>query len=439
MAAIEQVIRIATNRANAENDVYVDLNESSRISYTNASGTSANLQIHNNHLNVGTSSGQLLEQGSAVVRMIPDPQNPGSMIPDPDGTLASDTRYATIGVGASAIVREGTGDTAVVREGVEGTSRVLRVQDINHANANYVTYDSSTGDIVFSDPTTLQLGSVHTFDNITFRNQGIESGSTTANSTIRWHQGDLAIVLADQTEVPDPNDANNPLHPAGDAANNGTYIYTGQDQSAFGTTDADDWTLLLTGTSSVTDVSTIFSNTTGLISNQRGSVSIPVAFFRQDTGTGQNEMDGTTESLQSVVFNGDTRTLTINGSSITLGTTPSVQRRRWTRTDAVSEGSDAINITLSRTEDDNAGQPVLQWAPVGHTTAFPTTPLNTDDVQLFANGLRLVLGVDWEIAQVNNMNTTTITVMVSGAARNLINTDEEILFELEQISLTAGT
>ena len=70
MAAIEQVIRIATNRANAENDVYVDLNESSRISYTNASGTSANLQIHNNHLNVGTSSGQLLEQGSAVVRMI---------------------------------------------------------------------------------------------------------------------------------------------------------------------------------------------------------------------------------------------------------------------------------------------------------------------------------------------------------------------------------
>lgn len=180
MAAIEQIITIATNRSGAASDVYSALAGSTAITGI----TSTNNKINNQHLNTGTSNGQILVQGQAVMNMIPDPNNPGQMIPDPNGGLASDTRYVTEGVDDNKVVREGT-----------GTTSVLRIEDILNTDmtGGFVTLSESAGTVTFANPVSVQLGDAHTYTNTALRN---------AATDVIWHQGDLAVIPGGTTITP---------------------------------------------------------------------------------------------------------------------------------------------------------------------------------------------------------------------------------------------
>lgn len=159
MAAIEQVIRIATNRTGAASDVYSALASSTAISGITSTGNN----IHVNHLPTGTGTNDLVQNGT----------------------------------GATEVVRAGAGPTAVV---LAGSTNILRdgsanLPTLQAAIANTSSHFNLNGDNIDVTVAAVNLGSAHTFTNPAGRNAGFPfDGGTQTSAEIVWHRGDIAIV-----------------------------------------------------------------------------------------------------------------------------------------------------------------------------------------------------------------------------------------------------
>ena len=158
MAAIEQVIQIATNREGAVNDVY-----SALLSSTAITGLQ---EINIQHLPTGTDTDDDLVQR---------------------GTGANAVVFE--GTGLTQVVREGSGATAVVRA---GSTNILRDGAANLSTLRTAVAATSTnftvnGNDIDVSTQAVNLSDVRTFTNVAARN---------AENTVAWHQGDIAIVTS---------------------------------------------------------------------------------------------------------------------------------------------------------------------------------------------------------------------------------------------------
>ena len=206
MATIEQVVRIATNRSGAVDDVGDRL---AAGTLNTAAGTRA--IISNDHI-------------------------------------------------PTTIAREGTGATAIVREG-SGDARPLRLSNItvNGGTANsLVSIDATTGGITFSQPNQVSLGDVVTYPG-TANSPGTALAARNADVTTVWHAGDLAIVNGTGVGgVADPD--NGTYIYVGEDRTAG---------STFTPTTNDSWIILATPTEGVTsisgDLAGFVSNATGAV------------------------------------------------------------------------------------------------------------------------------------------------------------------------------
>lgn len=153
MAAIEQVIRVITNRSGAVSDVYSALASSTAISSLS--------EINIQHLPTGSGATDLTQNGTGATAVVLE------------------------GTGALQVVREGTGPTNVVREGTAGTNNVLRHDDIIVTGTSGFVTANSDGTITFANPQNIQLGDAHSYDSTQARN---------AATNVEWHVGDIAII-----------------------------------------------------------------------------------------------------------------------------------------------------------------------------------------------------------------------------------------------------
>ena len=474
MAAIEQIITIATNRSGAASDVYTAL-----------SGTTAIVglpHIDNQHLDTGTAEGQLLVQGAQTPNMIPDPNNPGQMIPNPDGSLASDTTYITRGTGPNRVVVEGTGSTSV-----------LRIEDLlNTSNTGgFVDVDATAGTVRFANPRNVQLGDAHSFSNTTARN---------AADTIEWHQGDIALIPGGPTvtdsgfqytafidstnfrvangwntttdasllnfEVGDtlqfhasngtvagsttggtdfvvtaidqfgstnqaqvtlnrgtfPADGVSPLPSNGDdifivmgGGDGATYIYTGTDQTSAGVTDDDDWTQVETQFAGIT---TSLASNAAINPLADAATDIQIPSF-------QNGSMGAT-GLGQVVYTpaaGDTpASLSINGQSITVGGGGGgdiIRNHYGYNGPALTvEGLDPSNPQAGdeaqtfniATTERDTVAMTGNWTLNRGSAAVPTADGWPQNVSLYGAGDKFFYGTDWTINSDGSMITVVISV-----------------------------
>ena len=238
MATIFQINRIATNRPNAVSDVV------NRLQST----TEAVVNIRERHLPLDRS--RFTIDGTT-----------GLISPNPQAVNLSDVQtYTTTTLrNAATNITWHTGDVAIVTGPTTTTGAFT---------------DSTYTALAFPSSTTVRLSSgswdasanaavgIAVDDVIQFRTSaGIIAGSTTGGTDFtvrnvaRFLTTDQALITIDRGTF--PTDGVSPLPSSGDQiwiqgtggtipAN--TYIYTGTDQTSPGTTDDDDWTILVTPT-----------------------------------------------------------------------------------------------------------------------------------------------------------------------------------------------
>ena len=180
--------------------------------------------------------------------------------------------------------------------------------------------------------------------------------------------------------------------PTVESVASGTYVYTGTDQSAAAITTNDDWTMLAVagGTAGSADLATF------------------------DAGS------GTAVTLGALVYNPNTDTLTINGTTIDLANT-AIIRSFYTGAATITTGSTALStpvalaaFSATATNPDGVARP----------TAWP------QNSSLFADGMKLVYGTDWTF----NADRTVVNILTSAADRAELTADEPLVLEMEAIT-----
>ena len=186
MANIEQVIRVLTNRSGAVNDAYQDLAADSNLTYRNTAGNTVNFQIHTRHLDTGTSSGQVLTQGT---------DSDGTFITrgdlaSADFMIGTDGAITTIDPDAINLsdVHVAAEGTAFTNAGIQGLSGAPDWHEgdlliINNANSN--TSDNGTYIFIGADDTATSAATTADFQMLVFQNTiNIQDDSTaTAGGT----------------------------------------------------------------------------------------------------------------------------------------------------------------------------------------------------------------------------------------------------------------
>ena len=147
-------------------------------------------------------------------------------VPNPDPNSAQNTgHWIAMGIQVNQTLNTDAGPPGIFLDGTTLNFRGYRAA----ANSG-VSIDNTTGTI---DVTNFSLTDVRTYTTSALRNAATDT---------QWHQGDVAIVTGIASQSPDIDDGE------------GSYIYTGTNQTTAGVTTDTDWTQLAVPHSVVTSV-----------------------------------------------------------------------------------------------------------------------------------------------------------------------------------------